>query len=94
MGFEINSFDEFYEVLNAFPILKDRLERYNFDLSNVKEGESVIDFFSKKGLSEDEFDLFLKKLNYDIKIYLKKGNFPKTELKKEVEVLVISEEEE
>ncbi len=69
----ISTEHEFIEVLNAFPILRRNLEKMNFETEVVDEGLSVHDFFEKKHLSEEEIDIMVKKLNSDVKCYLRRG---------------------
>jgi len=94
MGNLINPNLEFIEVLNAFPCLKEKLSRSNFDLRDLKEGKTIYDYFSQKFYSEDEIDLLVKKLNNDVKYFLKKGNMPTMNLQDEKIVLQMEEEEE
>lgn len=67
----INPTLEFYEVLNAFPILTDILQKLQFNLSSVKEGESVHDFFEKNKLSNDEIERIIKKMNWEVQSFIK-----------------------
>ena len=79
---------EFYEVLNEFPIVEEILSRLDVKLSNVIEGESVTDFFSKCGFNGEEFDWMLKKLNSEVTYFLKFGAIPEAKpLQREVDVL-------
>lgn len=67
---------EFNEVLNAFPILKTELLSLNFNLNEIHEGESIKEYFIKKSYKLDEINLFIQKLNSDIKYFLKNGKLP------------------
>lgn len=59
---------EFYEVLNAFPMLFKYLTNdLKLSLNDVVEGESVDEFLDKKALSSDEKLVFLRRVNYKIK---------------------------
>ena len=89
----INPELEFCEILNAFPILKEHLDNLNFDISDVKDGESVYDYFKNHNYSEDEIDILVKRLNNDLNYYLKKGEFPSMKLKTQREILGVSSEE-
>lgn len=82
MGQLIEPEHEFCEILNAFPNLKERVEIL-FNIENIKDGISIHDYFFKKDYSENEIDLIVKKLNTDIKYFLKKGQFP---AKREIEI--------
>ncbi len=62
---------DFFEVLNAFPILKKTLLDLDFSLRDVKEGESVHDYFEKKSLSEDEISIVVRKLNQKLNSFFK-----------------------
>lgn len=64
---------EFYEVLNAFPVLKDALDDLHFDFTDVLEGESVYDYFHKKNLSDHEIDVIIRKLNRNLSSFIKTG---------------------
>lgn len=70
----INHNLEFYEVLNAFPILKEKLKKLSFNLSDLKEGESICEYFGKKSYSQDEIDIVVRKLNSEINYYLRNGD--------------------
>ena len=63
---------EFCEVINAFPIIKDYLSELNFSLNDIKESETIKDYFEKKQLSDYEIGLLVNKLNHKIKVYLQK----------------------
>lgn len=63
---------ELYEVVNAFPVIKNCLEKLHIGTSDIKEGLSVHDFLEKKRMSEDEIDILLKKLNHEVNSFLKK----------------------
>ncbi len=73
----INLNHELYEVLNAFPCLKDVIESMGIDLTNLNEGFTVNDFFSQKGYEESEIEHILKKLNYEVNNFLKTGEINK-----------------
>ncbi len=69
----INDGLEFYEVLNAFPFLKEKLGNLHLNVSDVKEGETVHDYLEqKKHFSEDEIKIFIRRLNFEIKVHLKR----------------------
>lgn len=70
---------EFGEVVNQFPILKEKLENLHFKL-DIVEGESVHDFFEKNSLSEEEIDLIVKRLNRELTTYLTKKNEQSVEI--------------
>jgi len=89
----INPQLEFCEILNAFPILQERLENLNFDISDMKDGETLYDYFKNHNYSEDEIDLLIKRLNNDLNYFLKKGAFPSMKLKTQREILGVSSEE-
>ncbi len=55
---------EFYEVLNAFPILSSFFENdLKLSLAKVREGETVEDFFKKLDLSVFEMNVVLRQVN-------------------------------
>jgi hypothetical protein len=96
MGVLIDKDLEFYEVLNAFPILKEKLQQLDFDVSKLNEGESIRDFLVRMSLSDYEIDLIIKKLNFEVKYFLKNGELcgSKKILQDESCVLKLEEEEE
>lgn len=63
---------ELYEVLNAFPVIKNSLEKLHIKTSEIKEGLTVHDFLERKHLSEDEIDILVKKMNFEVNSFLKK----------------------
>lgn len=73
MAVQIEESYEIYEVLNAFPILKQKLQELHFDINDIIEGETVHDYFEKKHLSNEEIKLLVRKINNEINIFLKKG---------------------
>ena len=79
---------EFAEVLNAFPYIKTKLEKSQFDLRDVRDGVSIHDYFENKSYSEDEIDIFVKKLNFDVKRYLSNAGEKEFKLQKEKDVLI------
>lgn len=90
----INQDLEFFEVLNAFPCLKEKLQDSKFDLKDLKEGKTIHDYFSQKSYSEEEIDLLVRSLNQDVKHFLKNGTLPTMHLTDEKIVLDMSHEEE
>ena len=84
---------EFVEILNAFPVLKERLEELHINVSEIKEGETVLDYFLRKSYSDAEIEIFIKKINTDLNYYLKKGEFPKVALTSVREALGTHESE-
>ncbi len=66
---------EFYEVLNSFPFLEERLEKYN--IKDIKEGISIEEYLkNNKSYNDDEIFILINKINEDIKYYLKHEKFP------------------
>ncbi|MFW6285845.1 MAG: hypothetical protein ACOC16_01590 [Nanoarchaeota archaeon] len=85
---------ELYEVLNAFPVLKESFEKLGLDISNLNEGETIYNYFKRLSFGDDEIDILVKKINYEIKHYLKNGEVPCFKsLSSEKNVLRIEEEE-
>ncbi len=91
MGIVIDPRLELVEILNAFPVLEEMLKKSNFNLSDIEDGVTFYDYFAQKNMSDDEIYLLIKKLNNDIKCFLKKGKLPKMNLQKESEVLMTNE---
>ncbi len=81
----INDNLEFVEVLNAFPILRDKLEKSRFNLNDLKDGITIKDYLQNKSYREDEIDILVKKLNNDVQNYLKKADRTNSE-KKQIEI--------
>ncbi len=77
---------EFFEVLNCFPCLKNKLERLRINTTNLKEGETVYDFLQKQTNTEDEINLIITKLNEYIGHFLKTDN---NKDKRELDILYI-----
>ncbi len=69
---------ELFEVLNAFPFLKEKLSSLNFNLSDVIEGQTIKDYFTSKSYRLDEINLFVRKLNLEVKYFLKTGKTVET----------------
>lgn len=61
---------EFYEVLNAFPILSSFFEKeLKLSLNKVVEGDSVDEFFNKCDLTSFEKNVVLRKVNQKLKAF-------------------------
>lgn len=74
---------EFVEIINAFPILKESLNKLNFSNLRAKEGISVHDYLKEeKNLDEHEIHTIIRKLNNDVNHFLKKGKLPTSNIKK------------
>lgn len=87
----INGSQEFYEVLNEFPVIKGKLKALRVDVKDLQEGQSIEEYFRMKSYSADEIDLLIRKFNSEVKQLLKKGevNLPQVE-----QIAEIAEEEE
>ena len=71
---ELISLDhELYEVLNAFPCLKDVLESINVDLSKLSEGVTLNSYLVEIGYNKDEIQLLVSKMNSEVNYFLKTG---------------------
>jgi len=77
----LNSSQEFCEILNAFPVLNDKFESLDIDISDNIEGETFYEYFARHSMSKIEISILIKKLNSDIKYFLKKGELPKLDRK-------------
>ena len=64
---------EFYEVVNAFPILNNFLTKLKVSIKGLEEGISVCDFLTSSGFDSDEIDLLILKMNQEITLFLKNG---------------------
>ncbi|MDA3855488.1 MAG: hypothetical protein PF569_04470 [Candidatus Woesearchaeota archaeon] len=93
MSYNIDSSLEFCEIINAFPVLLERLKQLEFKVDNITDGESMDDFFLRNGSSKEESNMIIVRLNSDLNYYLKKGKLPKSvPLRDEKEVLLLDEE--
>lgn len=93
MSYSIDSNLEFCEIINAFPILIESLEKFNLKVEGCIEGESFKDFFLRNRILEDEIDILIASLNSDLRYYLKKGELPHCEpLRDEREVLILDDD--
>lgn len=93
MSYSIDSNLEFCEIINAFPIIGERLKQLNFDVDNFIEGESMRDFFLRNDILEDEAEMIEIRLNSDLKYYLKNGELPRSvPFRDEREVLLLDDD--
>ncbi|MCA9495738.1 MAG: hypothetical protein KC589_02250 [Nanoarchaeota archaeon] len=77
MGNLINPSLEFFEVVNTFPVLKDKLSKLHFNISDLREGESISDYFGRrKRLQDFEINIVIKKLNHELKLFLNTDKTP------------------
>lgn len=90
----IDATQEFYEVLNEFPVLKDKLRDLHLNISDLKEGLSIEEYFKNKSYSEDEIALLIRKFNFEIKTFLKNGVLPIHNFDIERTPVILEEEEE
>ena len=65
---------EVYEVVNAFPFLNDEFDKAGFSPDEIREGESVYDFFKNRGFTLDEVEHMIKKLNRRVFSHLNKSS--------------------
>ncbi len=68
----VSTSHELYEVINAFPVLKQVLGRFDISSSDVHEGESVDDFCRRKHFTQEEERIFVNHLNSSVKRFLRK----------------------
>jgi hypothetical protein len=90
---------EFYEVLNAFPILFKFFENdLKLNLNKVIEGESVNDFFDKCDLSLFEKNIVLRRVNAKLREFFlipsKLAVADDAEVEEEYVDIISSDEEE
>ncbi len=83
---------ELCEIISAYPTLISKLEKLNFDMDKICDGESFIDYFKKYNLDESEIEILVRKLNADIKYFLKHGQMPEPRILEKCDVLLIEEE--
>lgn len=62
---------EFYEVLNAFPVLESTLEKLDIKQDWVVEGKSIESILSTQGFSQDEIHTLVRRFNHSIDTFLK-----------------------
>lgn len=65
---------ELLEVLNAFPFLEDKSEVLSHIESDIESGETIYDYFIRKDYSEDEIEVLIRKINVEIKSFLKNSS--------------------
>jgi hypothetical protein len=90
----IDASQEFYEVLNEFPVLKDKLRELHLNSSDIKEGLSIEDYFKNKSYTEDEISLLVRKFNFEIKSFLKNSQPHSSNFDVETSPRNLEEEEE
>jgi hypothetical protein len=90
----IDASQEFYEVLNEFPVLKDKLRELHLSDSDIKEGLSIEDYFKNKSYSEDEISLLVRKFNFEIKAFLKNAQPHYNNFESKGSPMILEEEEE
>lgn len=61
---------DFYEIVNQFPVLREKLVELDFR-AEIKEGESAVDYFERNALSMQETDFLITRLNRELKSFLK-----------------------
>jgi hypothetical protein len=99
MSFEIKKNDELKEIINTFPFLEDFLMKLGINYNNIPEEISIYSYFKNvKNFSDYEIQILLKKINSDIKYYLKHGKLYETKkgiINKDISDLIeiIKEEE-
>ena len=62
---------EFYEVINAFPVLSSTLEKLDISEEWVEEGKTIYEILSDQGFSHEEIHILVRKLNHSIDVFLK-----------------------
>ncbi|MCA9459101.1 MAG: hypothetical protein KC550_00975 [Nanoarchaeota archaeon] len=73
----INSNLEFFEVVNTFPVLRDKLSKLQFNISDLREGESIKDYFGgRKRLKDFEINIVIKRLNHELNSFLNTDKTP------------------
>lgn len=86
---------DFFEVVNEFPILKEKLCDLQFRVSDIKEGETVTDFFTRNSLSNEEVNFIITKLNRELNNFMKQTDTkPVVEVKVVEEIEIVKTEEE
>lgn len=64
---------EFFDVISAFPALKEILILKNINIREIKEGVTVYEFLKAQLMTEKEIETFIRKLNIDLNNYLCEG---------------------
>lgn len=85
---------EFFDVVSAFPVLKEVLEKQNIDVSNIEEGVTIYEHLKSKSMTEKEIEVFIKKLNLDLNTFLSEGTCNVMELEKLEELEFVLDESE
>ena len=65
---------EFNDVLRTFPILKKTLDDLDINLGDIREGETIDNYFSRKSLSQEEVEIILRKLNHKLQTHFHRTN--------------------
>lgn len=79
---------EFFDVISAFPALKEVLEKQQIDISHIEEGVTIYEYLKNtKLMDEKEIDLFIKKINLDLNAFLSDGtcNVMQSQMSEEME---------
>jgi hypothetical protein len=94
MNVKIEKNFEFSEIINTFPFLKENLENYEINTNEIEDNITIEEFLKKnKKYSDIEIEIFLKKLNFDLKYYYKYDKMPpKKTSKKQGKLLILKEE--
>ena len=83
---------EFVDILNAFPFLREKLDELDIDYSDLKDGETVIDFLSNKLHSTEEINITLRQLNLNLKNYYKDEKTEEIDSSDEIQTITSEEE--
>ena len=85
---------ELFDVLSAFPNLKDVLITQKINVEKMIEGESIEEFLQKLNMDKKEIDIFIKKITLDLNNFLYNENLKSSEINEEtIELSLISKDE-
>ena len=84
---------EFFDVLNAFPALRDILTEQKFDISKIEEGISIQSYLEKQNMSQKEIDIFIKRINLDLNNFLCGGTCEVLQIKPETAIETVNYDE-
>jgi hypothetical protein len=61
LDYEIN------DVLRVFPVIRNTLvEDFHFNLNDINSNDTILTFFKKQSLSNEEIRIILRKMNYKL----------------------------
>jgi len=78
---------ELFDVITAFPNLKESLIAQNIVDFKIIEGQTIEEFLVEKNYSQNEIDKFIQRINTDLNIFLYKEDLKLIPTKPEEEYI-------